>query len=119
MTCEIINIEGDLLTIQLGGVMSVAEQQATQRRVAELIDAGGKPRMLVVAKNFQGWSKKDDWGDMSFLMDYGDAVVKMAIVGDERWKDDALAFAGQGLRETEIEFFPPAELAEAERWVRA
>lgn len=118
MTCKIINIDGDLLTIRLSGVMGVAEQQAVQRQAADIINAGGKPRMLVVAENFQGWAR-DDWGDMGFLMEYGDAVVKMAIVGDERWKDDACAFAGKGLRETEIEFFPSSALAEAERWVRA
>ena len=62
--------------------------------------------------------KKDDWGDMAFLMEYGDSVTKMAIVGEERWKENAFVFAGKGLRETEIEFFTRDKLDEAEGWIR-
>ena len=118
MTSEIIKIEDNLLTIRLQGIMRLADQEAAQRRVAGIIDRFGSAKMLVVAENFQGWSNKDDWGNMSFLMEYGDSVSKIAFVGDERWKENAFMFSGKGLRETEIEFFTHAHLDEAERWVR-
>ncbi|MGZ8218345.1 STAS/SEC14 domain-containing protein [Methylomagnum sp.] len=119
MACEIIKVEGDLVTVRIGGVMRLKEQQAVQRAAADIIGTRGKVRALVLAENFQGWSREDDWSDVGFLMEYGDAMAKLAIVGEERWKDDAFAFAGKGFRETEIEFFPTAALAEAELWVRS
>jgi hypothetical protein len=119
MACEIIVIEGDLMTVRIGGLLRLAEQQAVQRAAEDLIGMNGTVRMLVLAENFQGWSREDDWGDVGFLMAHGDSVARLAIVGEERWKDDAYAFAGKGFRTTEIEFFPVSALREAERWVRS
>jgi len=44
---------------------------------------------------------------MDFLMDYGDDVVKMAIVGDAKWKEQVFMFTAKGLRKTAIEYFCP------------
>jgi hypothetical protein len=118
MSCKIISVDGGLLTVRLSNILRLAEQQAVQKIAEEMIGAAGKIRMLVIAENFEGWSREDDWNDMGFLMEYGDSVVKMAIVGEAHWKDDAYAFAGKGLRDTEIEFFAPSALHEAECWVR-
>lgn len=52
-------------------------------------------------------------------MKHGNDVDKMALVGDERWKEEALLFVGKGLRSTEVEFFPSSSLKKAEEWVRA
>jgi hypothetical protein len=41
----------------------------------------------------------------------------MAIVGDEKWRDDALAFTAKGFRPTAIEFFPASRLNEAHTWL--
>ena len=38
---------------------------------------------------------------------------KMAIVGDDKWQDDAFAFTAKGFRATAIEFFTPSRLNEA------
>jgi len=43
----------------------------------------------------------------------------MAIVGDEKWRDDALAFTAKGFRPTAIEFFPVSRMNEARIWLNA
>ena len=43
----------------------------------------------------------------------------MAVVCEDRWKDDALLFAGAGFRGTAVEYFSDTSLQEAEAWVRA
>jgi hypothetical protein len=118
MTCEIIKIQDNVLTVRLEGILCLADQEAVQRTIERIIGKYGSAKLLVIAENFQGWSKKDDWGDMAFLVEYGDSVAKMAIVGEARWKENAFIFAGKGLRETKIEFFTPDKLDEAEGWVR-
>jgi hypothetical protein len=40
------------------------------------------------------------------MMEQGQHIEKMAIVGDEKWRDDALAFTAKGFRSTAIELFP-------------
>ena len=52
------------------------------------------------AEGFAGWERHEDWGDVSFMTEQGQHIEKMAIVGDEKWRDDALAFTAKGFRPT-------------------
>jgi hypothetical protein len=45
------------------------------------------------------------------MMEQGQQIEKMAIVGAEKWQDDALAFTAKGFRAMAIEFF------EARTWL--
>jgi hypothetical protein len=99
--------------------MQLADHQALQAAAKKLISQGHKLRLLVSTADFRGWEKGADWGDVSFLADYGNDIVKMAIVGEEKWKDQAFMFVAKGLRTTAIEYFAPTALARAEAWLRA
>jgi SpoIIAA-like len=65
---------------------------------------------LVILEGFEGWERHEDWGDVSFMMDEAQHIEKMAIVGDEKWRDHALAFTAKGFRPTVIEFFAASRL---------
>jgi len=119
MAQEIIRIDGDVAYVKISGVMKLADQEAFQTAAMKLIARGRKVRLLATLEDFRGWEKGVDWGDIGFLMAHGNDVAKMAIVGDERWKDEVFAFVGKGLRTTEIEFFPPSSSKEAESWILA
>lgn len=62
--------------------------------------------------------RQSEWGDMGILRAHGNDIVRIAVEGEERWKDEVFAFLGKGFRITEIEFFPPASTKEAEDWMR-
>ena len=49
----------------------------------------------------------------------GSTPRKNGHVGDEKWRDDALAFTAKGFRPTAIEFFPTSRLSEARIWLDA
>jgi SpoIIAA-like len=115
---EIIEIDGDLIRVCIRGVMRLSDQDAVQRAAQRLIEEGRKPRLLVTAENFSGWEKGEGWGDIGFLSLYGNEIAKIAIVGEERWREQAFLFSGKGLRTTAIEFFAPSSLPHAEKWVR-
>jgi len=85
----------------------------------ESIAREGKIRALAILDGFEGWERSGDWGDVSFMMDQGQHIEKMAIVGDEKWNDDALAFTAKGFRPTAVEFFPSSRLDEARTWLAA
>jgi len=118
MAYEILEIDNEIIRVRISGVMRLADQKALQEVARDLIDRGIKPRLVVMAENFEGWEKGEGWEDVGFLADYGNSIVKMAIVGDESWKEQVFMFTGKGLRATEIEFFPTSSLKEAELWVR-
>jgi hypothetical protein len=119
MAYEIIEIDNDIVHVRILGVMRLADQRALQSVARDLIERGMKPRLLVMTEDFEGWEKEEGWGDVGFLMDYGNDIARMAIVSEERWREQAFMFTGKGLRTTAIEFFPLSSLDEAELWIRS
>lgn len=119
MACQILRADDAVVTVRISERMRVSDQRALQSVAAERIAAGNKIRLLVRLEDFHGWERDPGWEDVGFLIRHGDDIVRMAIVGDLRWKEDALLFVGKGYRSTEIEYFAPEALAQAEAWVQA
>jgi hypothetical protein len=110
--------EGNLLVGELRGVLTKTEFDAWSRRAADTIRRYGKIRILILLEDFAGWERGADWGDVSFAFDHDEEVERMAIVGDERWKEEAFAFTAAPLRTTQIEFFPRSQLDAARAWLK-
>jgi SpoIIAA-like len=117
MAHEILEIRDAVIKLRLSGLLTRADMTSLQELAVQMIERGRQPRLLVILDHFQGWARTDDWNEFDFMAEHGDDIVRIALVGDERWKDETYLFVGKGLRATEIEFFSPAALGEAERWV--
>jgi SpoIIAA-like len=116
MPVEIIDASGKLLQIKIRGMLKKADYDRIIQIAKEAIAREGKIRALAILEGFEGWERHPDWGDVSFIMEEGQHK-KMAIVGDEKWRDNALAFTAKGFRPTAIEFFPASRLHEARTWL--
>ena len=115
-----MHVEGErLLVARISGTLQRAEFDACQRRAGEVIRRVGTVGALILLDGFAGWDRRDNWGDMSddmaFLAGHGSAIGKMAIVGEERWREEARLFAGAGLREGEVRYF--ADELSARAWL--
>jgi len=119
MPVEIIDAAGKLLQIRIRGLLKKADYDRIIQIAKEAIAREGKIRALAILEGFEGWERHEDWGDVSFMMGEGQHIEKMAIVGDEKWRDDALAFTAKGFRPTAIEFFAASRLNEARTWLAA
>jgi hypothetical protein len=119
MPVDTIDISGKLLQVKIRGVLQKADHERIIRIAKEVIAREGKIRALIIAEGFEGWERHEDWGDVSFMMEEGQHIEKMAIVGDEKWRDDTLAFTAKGFRPTDIEFFPASRMNEARIWLVA
>lgn len=119
MACEIIKITDSIVHARIWDAMQPADQKLLESAAMEMIRKGNKVRLIVILENFKGWEKTEAWGDVGFMIKHGNDIVKMAIVGDERWKDETFVFVGKGLRSTKVEFFSPTALKQAEVWVSA
>jgi stage II sporulation SpoAA-like protein len=117
VSIEIADASGGLLTVTITGWLKRSELERAQASALEVIRTHGKVRFLVIATNFLGWRKGDDWNDVSFATDNAEHIEKIAIVGDKRWEDLVLAFTGKGLRPAAIEYFVTADLPRARAWV--
>ena len=119
MPVEIIDATGKLIQIKIRGKLKKADYDRIIEIAREAIARERKVRALAILEGFEGWERHDDWGDVSFMTEQGRHLEKMAIVGDEKWRDDALAFTAKGFRPTAIEFFPTSRLSEARIWLDA
>jgi hypothetical protein len=117
MPVEIIDASGKLLQIKIRGMLKKADYDRIILIAKEAIAREGKVRVLAILDGFEGWEQHGDWGDVSFMMEQGQHIEKMAI--DEKWRDDAFAFTAKGFRPTGIEFFSPSQLDEARIWLNA
>jgi hypothetical protein len=105
-----IDVRGTLLKKDFDGV---------QLALAEEISRIGPVRVLFVLSGFEGWEPGADWNDLTFFVKHGDSIDRMAIVGDDRWRGEALMFAGADLRKGPVEFFSSQAAADARAWLSA
>ena len=117
MPVQIESEADDIYVLRISGLLRQDEFATAQAELARKIDAGAKPRLLVIGENFDGWERGADWNDLDFLLSHSGEIAKIAVVAEPRWEVQALAFAGAGVRRAPVKFFPPNELAQARAWL--
>lgn len=105
--------------LEITGRLSKRDFDAVQEQVAGEITAAGHIRLLVILDRFEGWESGANWSDLHFYIKHGDAVERIAIVGDEAWRSQALMFAAADLRRGPVLFFPPGGDRDATTWLTA
>ena len=119
MSAEIVGVEGGILTLKVSGRLMLSELTAVQKQGAEILRQHGKMSILVLGEGFDGWDPGDDWSDISFQLEYDQFIEKIALVGEKCWGELAQIFAGRGLREARVEYFPSTDLPKARAWLTA
>jgi hypothetical protein len=105
--------------LDVSGVLQRAEYRQCEAELKTELERTGSVKLLCVLRGFEGWEPNVEWSDLAFYVKYGDAISKIAIVGDERWRSEMLMFAAADLRKAPVEFFPEAELTRARAWLSA
>jgi hypothetical protein len=75
-------------------------------------------KLLVLAQNFSGWGKEGDWGDLTFVYEIDPKLDKIAVVTQEKWKDEMLMYLGAGRRQAEVKIFLEDEEKDARDWLQ-
>jgi len=119
MAFTITDATGPVISAKISGDLSKAEVSQVQAAALKAIQRWSKISALFVLENFQGWKKEDDWGDIRFLTAHDKDIVKIAVVGDEEWRDLIYAFLAKGFRQTQVEYFLPGDLEKARGWLEA
>jgi len=74
--------------------------------------------LIMVEDDFCGWVGNEVWNDMTFFVQHGDRIEKIAIVGNPKWETRMLMFTGAGFRRAPVKYFTQEQLAEARAWLR-
>ena len=117
MAIELHHERDNIFRIDLTAKLRQAEFQHCQEQILQEVSRRGPVRLLFVLDRFEGWESQDNWGDLSFFVRHGDSIARIAIVGEERWRDLALMFAAADLRRAPVEFFGEMDLVNARLWL--
>ena len=107
----------NILRVDVRGVLRQPELERCQREVLDEVSKTGAVRLLFVLDGFEGWDPRDNWRDMSFYVTHGDDIERIAIVGEQRWRETTMMFAAADLRKAPVEFFDEGALEEARAWL--
>jgi hypothetical protein len=110
----------NLYRLDVGGILSKDDLDRVQELLLKEMDRTGirTVRLLVVLEGFEGWdSRSSNWSDLTFYVKHGDRLERIAIVGNERWRDHALMFAAADLRRGPVEFFASDAMSDARAWL--
>jgi hypothetical protein len=107
----------NIYRLEVAGVLRMADLLESGALLSAEIGRIGPVRLLVVLEAFAGWDPQGPWNDLSFYVKHGDSIERIAIVGDDRWRSEAMMFAAAGLRKAPVEFFPGNDLAKARAWL--
>lgn len=105
--------------LDVNGVLSKDDLDRVQKQLLHDLDLAGTrtARLLVVLVGFEGWDSGSNWSDLTFYVRYGDRLERIAIVGNERWRDLAMMFAAADLRKGPVEFFASDAMRDARAWL--
>jgi stage II sporulation SpoAA-like protein len=117
MPIELQHERDNIFRIELTAKLRQAEFQRCQEQILHEVSRLGPVRLLFLLDGFEGWDSQDDWRDLSFFVRHGDSIARIAIVGDERWRDLALMFAAADLRKAPVEYFDERDLVKARSWL--
>jgi hypothetical protein len=109
--------DDNVYRMEISGVLEERDLATAQRSLAAELKGGGRIRLLVVLAGFEGWERGATWGDLTFYVGHGDDIERIAIIGDDRWRDEALMFAAADLRKAPVAYFGALDAAQARAWL--
>ena len=109
----------NLFVVCVNGILTYNDMKEVEDSSARVNDNNQKVKILILAEQFSGWGKEGDWGDLTFMQEHDQYIEKIAVVADEKWKDQILMFLGAGRRQASVEFFFPDEEEDAREWLQS
>lgn len=104
--------------VSISGALRKEEMDAIQATAIRGLRPDDSARVLVmVEKDFLGWVGGEVWNDMTFFVEHGDQIAKIAIVGDPKWESRMLMFTAAGLRRAQVKYFAESSPAKAYAWL--
>ena len=105
--------------LEIRGLLTKADLDRAQQALLDILasDRGHAVQLLVRLEDFEGWEPDPRWNDLTFYIGHGDALERIAIVGEERWRGEAMLFAAADLRKGPVEYFTPDLEPEARAWL--
>ncbi len=109
---------GNLVVMRSSGELKREEVDAAKRQVYHHIMANGPVYCLfLIDEKFKGLHALASWEDIEEDAVIQPNVKRLALVGDLRWRDQALIFLMTAVASFQIEYFKPDQEEFARVWL--
>ena len=119
MSVTISKESENFFVVTIKGVFTYDDQKEIEKHGGGNINLDQKIKILILAEEFSGWGKEGDWGDLTFMYENDPHIEKIAVVADDKWKDEMLMFLGAGTRQADVKTFLPDEIQVARDWLQS
>lgn len=118
MTLSVSFEDKQLTVIRTHGVLLRAEVDAAKRQVHDHMQVHGKQLVLVlIEEGFANLEAFVSWDDIDVDHYIQQHVIRLALVGDLRWRDSAPLFFMNAVSKFQIEYFKPGQEEFARAWL--
>jgi hypothetical protein len=104
--------------VNIKGILAFDEQKEIEGKAQKDFGDTQNIKILVLATQFDGWGKKGDWGDLTFMREHDPQIAKIAVVTEEQWHDWMAMFISPYKRQAEVKIFSKDEEDEARSWLQ-
>jgi len=109
-------VGGTVLEVHLQGKLAKEDYGKFVPKVEELLAEHGKICMLVIMKDFHGWSASALWEDIKFDARHFADIERLAIIGEKTWQKGMAVFC-KPFTTAEVRYYEPGEEARARAWI--
>lgn len=112
--------EPDVAVMRVSGELQRLEVDAVKRKIYRQIMAQGKFRLLaLIEPGFTQLQALATWEDIPEDKVIQQNVIRIALVGDLRWRDQAILFFLTSVASFQIEYFKAEQVDFARAWLLA
>lgn len=107
---------GSIVTVRLSGKLTRQDYLQFLPAVDRLAAIHGKLRLLVAMRGFRGWAVGALWGGIKFDMKHPRDIERLAIVCDNKWLEEMVAFRKPFTAAT-VRYFDKTQAGAARDWL--
>jgi len=104
------------LGVRLSGKLRDDDFDRFVPMVDAAVERSGRIRILAEFEDFAGWDSLGLWEDPNITAAHGDAVERIALVGEAEARNWMGKFAAS-FEKAEVRYFAPGELDQARAWI--
>lgn len=109
--------QGRVVGYEINGKLTDEDYQVLIPQLEKIITEHGKLRLLMVIKNFKGWTLEAMWDDLKLGIRHHNDLERIAIVGEDD-KQQWMATISKPFISAPVEYFHLGHAGEAWHWIR-
>jgi hypothetical protein len=116
MSVAIKSVDARSIEVTVQDTLTVEDYQRFRELTDERIEQYGRVNLLVVVKDFSGWTPAALWEDLKFDVAHYNDVARLAIVG-EGMSQSWMATVSKPFTSAEVHYYALSDIDAARRWV--